>query len=187
MKGLGLRAQGLAKGLALAASALAVAVVSSQTPAPQTPQTPPPTFRTEANYVRVDVYPTKDDAPVADLTQADFEVHTFLEKLDKAKAMGAMALFGEAYPDQVRVVEIPRANAKAVLSRIRVTGANGVPKWRVEARGPGIAPPVVYGKAPANGTVRTRATGPLESGDQVRIELEAGGEWSFTVSDDRSL
>jgi hypothetical protein len=56
------------QGLALAASTLAVGLIA-QTPAPK-----PPTFRTEANYVRVDIYPTKDDAPVTDLTQADFEI-----------------------------------------------------------------------------------------------------------------
>jgi len=37
-------------------------------------QPPQPTFRTEANYVRVDVYPTKDGMPVTDLTQGDFEI-----------------------------------------------------------------------------------------------------------------
>jgi VWFA-related protein len=38
------------------------------------PTTPHPTFRTEANYVRVDVYPTEDGAPVGDLRQDEFEV-----------------------------------------------------------------------------------------------------------------
>src|SRR2546421_11657875 len=46
----------------------------SQTPQQQQQQPPQPTFRTEANYVRVDVYPTRDGAPVTDLTQQDFEV-----------------------------------------------------------------------------------------------------------------
>src|SRR5271169_3566267 len=33
-----------------------------------------PTFHTEANYVRVDVYPTLRGAPVSDLKQDDFEI-----------------------------------------------------------------------------------------------------------------
>lgn len=35
---------------------------------------PPPRFRTDANYIRVDVYPTKDGKPVEDLRLEDFEL-----------------------------------------------------------------------------------------------------------------
>src|SRR5687767_8834308 len=50
-----------------------------QTPA-ATPQQPvpnaqqPPTFRTEANFVRVDAFPTKDGKPLFGLTLDDFEL-----------------------------------------------------------------------------------------------------------------
>src|SRR5262245_48456291 len=54
-----------AKGLGL--SVLLGAVAFAQNP-------PQPTFRTEANYVRVDVYPTRDGVPIADLTKDDFEI-----------------------------------------------------------------------------------------------------------------
>ena len=54
-----------AAGTALLLLVLAVVTLAQQ----------PPTFRTEANYVRVDVFPTtKDGKPILDLTQADFDV-----------------------------------------------------------------------------------------------------------------
>lgn len=40
----------------------------------QKPPQPPPRFRTETNLVRVDVYATKDGAPVQDLEAEDFEI-----------------------------------------------------------------------------------------------------------------
>src|SRR5262245_34254121 len=36
---------------------------------------PPPTFKAEANYIRVDVYPTLNGAPVTDLRREDFEIY----------------------------------------------------------------------------------------------------------------
>src|SRR6185503_12031316 len=74
-----------AGGLALVSGIVALAMMAAfaQTPAqqPQAAQPPPadtqpptPTFRTEANYVRVDAYPTRNGAPVTDLTKDDFEV-----------------------------------------------------------------------------------------------------------------
>ena len=38
------------------------------------PQEPQPTFRTEANYVRVDVYPTRNGVSLTDLQKDDFEI-----------------------------------------------------------------------------------------------------------------
>jgi len=47
-------------------------------------QPQPPTFKTEANYVRVDVYPTAGGKPVLDLRQDEFEVFEdgALQKID---------------------------------------------------------------------------------------------------------
>jgi hypothetical protein len=53
--------------------ALAVAAGLLAVPAAQD-QLPRPTFRTEANYVRVDVFPTRDGAAGAGQAAPDFEV-----------------------------------------------------------------------------------------------------------------
>jgi VWFA-related protein len=71
---------------AAALLAAGVAALAAQTaPSPPAPGQPPatagqpqdaqrPTFRTEANFVRVDVYPTAGGKPVADLRREDFEI-----------------------------------------------------------------------------------------------------------------
>jgi VWFA-related protein len=62
---------------AIAFVAVATSYVVSgvgRTAQPPDRQPSQPTFRTEANYVRVDVYPTRDGAPIADLRQEEFEV-----------------------------------------------------------------------------------------------------------------
>lgn len=55
---------------------LAAALSMSAQSTPQKPAQDPqrPIFRTEANFIRVDVFPTRDGSPVKDLTSADFEV-----------------------------------------------------------------------------------------------------------------
>ena len=58
--------------LAVAAPAMAAAQAGSQPPAPQEQQ--PPRFRAEANFIRVDAYPTHNGRPVLDLTAEDFEI-----------------------------------------------------------------------------------------------------------------
>ena len=46
------------------------------------------------------------EAVTNEAVASNFPVNTFVTDLDKAKKMGAMALFGENYGDEVRVVEI---------------------------------------------------------------------------------
>jgi VWFA-related protein len=88
------RLAGAALSAVFGAALLAQALLSAQSQPPAAPANPPagqpgqgqaskgqppgqqqpPTFRTGANLVRVDVYPTADGKPVLDLSQADFEV-----------------------------------------------------------------------------------------------------------------
>ncbi len=76
----GRRSGALALALLLAGFGVAAATGGGQTPRQAPPQTPPsqepqrPIFRIEANFVRVDVFPSVDGVPVQDLTADDFEV-----------------------------------------------------------------------------------------------------------------
>jgi VWFA-related protein len=79
---------------------------SAQQPAPQDPQQPAATFRTDINFVRVDVIVTEKGQPVTTLNQADFEVR----EDDKPQAIEQFRLIkvdgnprpGEPPPRQIR-------------------------------------------------------------------------------------
>jgi len=90
---------------------VAAAVLAAPT-AQQQDQLPVPTFRTEANYVRVDAFPTRDGVAVADLTAADFEVFEDkapqkIEQFERVviRAVGA----GEGRPEPNTVAESRQA------------------------------------------------------------------------------
>jgi VWFA-related protein len=51
-----------------------VGIVRAQTGSPQDPPQPPPKFRVDANFVRVDAYPIRDGKPVVGLKAEDFEI-----------------------------------------------------------------------------------------------------------------
>jgi VWFA-related protein len=115
---------------AIALGATAAVLAAGQDPAPgqQPPQPPPPTFRTEANYVRVDVYPTIDGAPVLDLRQDDFEVSEdrVLQKVEQFEHVlisGGAGQPGRPEPNTVeesrRAVQDPRARVFVLFLDIK--------------------------------------------------------------------
>jgi VWFA-related protein len=105
----------MARELAIAVVAAAVVLAI---PAAQQDQLPLPTFRTEANYVRVDVFPTRDGAPIADLAAADFEVFEDskpqkIEQFERVVIRAAGSSEGRPEPNTVaqslQAIQDPRA------------------------------------------------------------------------------
>ena len=101
--------------VALAVGATVAVLAAGQD---QQPPPPAPTFRAEANYVRVDVYPTLDGAPVADLRQDEFEVSEDrvlqkVEQFERIVITGGAGQEGRREPNTVeesrRAVQDPRA------------------------------------------------------------------------------
>jgi VWFA-related protein len=93
------------------AAARGVIIGQTQAPAPQ------PTFRTEANYVRVDVYPTRDGAPLTDLRQEDFEVleNGVPQKIEQFEHVVVRA----AGPQETRVEPATVAESRAMAESAR--------------------------------------------------------------------
>jgi VWFA-related protein len=56
------------------AAASAAAALFAQSTTSDKQEQPRPTFRAEANYVRVDMYPTQNERPIDDLTQQEIEI-----------------------------------------------------------------------------------------------------------------
>jgi VWFA-related protein len=90
-------------------------------PPPQDTQQPPkPTFKAEANYIRVDVYPTHDGKAVRDLTAAEFELFEDgapqkIETFEHVEIQGGGPQTERREPSSVR-----EARAMAEDSRARI-------------------------------------------------------------------
>jgi len=150
VKGLGARGWGLA----VAASVLLYVTSGfSRTIVAQPPQNPPqPTFRTEANYVRVDVFPTKGGVPVADLTQADFEVlengaPQRIEQFEHVVVRGNIPQDLRAEPNTVaqalEAARNPRARVFVVfldVGHVDVSGSHNIRRPLVDALNKLIGP-----------------------------------------------
>jgi VWFA-related protein len=165
-KGLGISAKGLGISAValvsasyvvssfLSAGASATAVSRTQTPAP--PQPAQPTFRTEANYVRVDVYPTRDGAPVTDLRQEDFEIveggaPQKIEQFERVLIEGNLPQDLRREPGSVeagrQAAQNPRARVFVIfldVNHVEVEGSHNIRRPLVDALNRLIGPEDVF-------------------------------------------
>lgn len=137
----------LRRGFRALAWAMAAGCLVSDAPAARTaPQDQqPPTFRTEANYVRVDVFPTSNGAPVADLSRDEFEVlpdkvPQRIDAFERVVVRGHVPQEQRAEPTSVAearaMVQNPRARVFVVFLdtyHIDVAGSHAVGKPLVAA------------------------------------------------------
>lgn len=143
-----------ANGLGIGAVAMLTIAALAQTPAPQPPQ---PTFRTEANYVRVDVYPTnKDGSPVTDLRQEDFEVveggaPQTIEQFERVLIQGNLPQEMRREPNSIeagrQAAQNPRARVFVVfldVNHVDVSGSHNIRLPLVNALNQLIGPEDVF-------------------------------------------
>jgi VWFA-related protein len=142
------------KGLGISATAVLAIAAYAQTPAPQAPAQP--TFRTEANYVRVDVYPTKDGAPVADLVQEDFEIieggaPQKIEQFERVLIEGNLPQDLRREPNSVeagrQAAQNPRARVFVIfldVNHVEVEGSHNIRRPLVDALNRLIGPEDVF-------------------------------------------
>jgi VWFA-related protein len=122
-------------------------LVSSQTP---------PSFRTEANYIRVDVLPTKDNAPVMDLKLEDFEVleNGVAQKIDQFEHIviqGNIPQDSRREPNSVaagrQMAENPRARVFVIfldVNHVSVDGSHRIRQPLINALNNLIGPDDVF-------------------------------------------
>jgi VWFA-related protein len=130
---------------ATGASAILFLVVSGFSPTVQTQAPPQPTFRTEANYVRVDVFPTHDGAPVTDLALNDFELREGnapqkIDQFEHVTIQGTVAQEMRREPNTVAesraAMQDPRARVFVVfldIGHVDVGGSNRIRQPLVDA------------------------------------------------------
>jgi VWFA-related protein len=107
------------------ATIVVLSVIGSSASSQQPPEQPaqPPTFRTEANYVRVDAYLTdKDGSPVMDLDQNEFEIleNGVPQKIEQFERVQIRANLPQEMRREPNTVEAGRQAAQNPRARVFV-------------------------------------------------------------------